>query len=236
MQSCNRYSLNAFVVFFIVYWILCTVLWILIKHQHINNIPLWLSLPLGFWSVALTLFTVLSLMLLFMRCRSGSEEYVTTFEQPEIQPEIIRSFECERQGKRFDELECVNLNRQSVEFSFVEQAPPRYVNINDIMIDEMRNDTMTQRKLDGHHMDPKQPTLMKPPLPVKKNLRKYEEPCFEGEKVMTEDPAGGVTCIPIATVRLASPLIKTEAFLYVDDATSSTVARPQMNLTDNIDE
>lgn len=231
MQSCNRFYLNAFVVFFIIYWILCTSLWIFIKHQQTYIIPLWLSLPLGFWGIALSLFIVLSLLLFFLRCcRSGNEEYETTFEQPKTQTETIRSFECERHGNRLDELESVNLNRPSVDYSFVELAPPRYVNINDITIDERRNDTIAQSKLDGH-VDPKTPTLvlMKPPLPLNRNLRKHEKPRYE--TVTPEDPS--VTCIPISTVRSAASVQKTEVFLYVNDASPSTVGHRPINLTEN---
>lgn len=205
MQSCNRSSLIAFIVFFIFYWILCTALWIFIKYQHNDNIPLWLSLPLGFWGVALTLFGVLSLLFFFVRCRPDSEEYNTTSKESETQTGNLRSLECERQGERLDELESVNLNRpSSLDLSFVGQAPPRYVNINDIMINERRNDTMTQEKLD-----------LKEPPPMKINLQNYKAPSIECETVMTEN--SGVTCIPIPTIHRDCSLKKTEVFLFIND-------------------
>lgn len=205
-------------MFFMVYWILCTTLWICINNHHTNIIPSWLSLPFGFWGVFLSLFIVLSLLLFFIRCQADCEEYDTTFEQPDVQSEIVRTFECERQGKQFDELESVNLNRSSIDFSFVEQAPPRYVNISDIVMDERRNDTMTQHKLHEQDVDSKCPTLvlMKPPLPVKRNLRTNEVPCIDEAIVMTEEPC--VTCIPMTTTQQASSLKKTEVYLFVNDA------------------
>lgn len=202
MQSCNRNSISDFIVFFIVYWILCTSVWIFIDNHHSNSISSWLSSPVVFWGVALTLFTVLSLLLFFMRCRSGCKRYKTSFEQSETPTEAIEAIECERQGKRLDDLEIVNLNRPSEDYSFVEQAPPRYVNINDIMIDDRRNETMTPTLI-----------LMKPPVPVTRKLRQHE-----GETVMAENP--DVTVIPITSIESAPSWTKTEIFLYVNDPSS----------------
>lgn len=215
MQKHNRYCLIAYVLFFIVYWLVsCPLFRVYIRSQHKNS-SFWM--PYAYWGAALALFIVLTLFFFFVGCRSRREKSSSN------QMEHIKSFECERQGTKLDDLKMVDLNRSSLGYSFIEQTPPRYVNVRDI-IDERRpdsvpfyNDTMTAMERIKRKEEQKAPNsvLKKPPPPLRKFVPKsQDESGSKEETVITEKNI--VTCIPITTDSLPSLLQKTEVFLYIN--------------------